>query len=573
VSGPPGALAYSWQRPLGAVVDGASTSFRVWCTRPVAVGFASATVSLEPAGFDVWEAQAEVGHGEDYWFIVDGEKLADPCSRWQPLGLDGPSRVFDPSSFAWSDAGFRSPTLGESVIYELHVGTFTAQGTLDAAVGELERLAALGVTTVELMPLAEGPGEHGWGYDGVYISAVSHAYGGPAALQRFVDAAHRAGLAVLLDVVYNHLGASGGGELAKFGPYFTDAHTTLWGGAINFCERDCDPVREWVAQSAAGWIRDFHIDGLRLDAIDAIYDESPRHIVSEVAERVHAIDQRALVIAEAGLNDARVIRPTGLGGLGCDAQWADEFQHALHALLTGERDGYYADFGSVGDLAKALRRPFVNDGGYSKFRRRLFGAPADDRPPSQFVVCSQNHDQVGNRALGDRLPADVRGLAAFCVLLAPFVPLLFMGEEYGESAPFQFFSDHTDPEIAEATRVGRAREFAHFGGFTGEVPDPQDPATFLASKLTRRRDGELESLYAALIRWRQVLSGEVELIELDEESSWLRLRRGEHEMICNFAEEPQTFGVSGAEVLLATAACAVVGEQLELTGRAAVLLG
>jgi maltooligosyltrehalose trehalohydrolase len=548
----------------------------VWCggdARALSVGFACGSVALEAVGFDVWEGVAEVGDGADYWFEVDGERLADPCSRWQPEGLGGPSRVFDPGRFAWSDGGFRAPALADSVIYELHVGTFTGEGTLDSAGRELERLAAIGVTTLELMPLAAGPGERGWGYDGVYISAVSHAYGGPAALQRFVDRAHGAGLAVLLDVVYNHVGPSGGGQLAKFGPYFTDAHSTPWGGAINFCDRDCDAVREWVAQSAAGWIGDFHIDGLRLDAIDAIYDQSPRHIVSEVAERVHAINPRAVVIAEAALNDPRVIRPLGSGGLGCDAQWADDFHHALHALLTGERDGYYADFGSVGDLAKAYHRPFVNDGRYSTFRRRRFGAPAEDRPPEQFVVCSQNHDQVGNRALGDRLPERVRPLAAFCVLLSPFVPLLFMGEEYGERAPFQFFSDHTDPAIAEATREGRRSEFAHFAGFTGEVPDPQARSTFLASKLTGERDPQLESLYIELLRRRRDLDGEVELVGLDEESSWLRLRRGTHEMIFNFAAEPQTFSASGLRVLLASGPCDELADAVTLPALAGALLG
>jgi maltooligosyltrehalose trehalohydrolase len=566
--------AYSWQRQLGAVVEGGGTRFRVWCKRgEVAVGFASGTVALEPVGFDVWEGSAEVGAGEDYWFVIERERLADPCSRWQPDGIGGPSRVFDPRQFDWSDDGFRPPALPDSVIYELHVGTFTAEGTLDSAITELERLAGLGITTVELMPLAEGPGERGWGYDGVYISAVNHAYGGPAALQRFVDAAHRVGLAVMLDVVYNHVGPLGGGELAKFGPYFTSSHHTPWGDAINFCDEDCDPVREWVAQSAAGWIRDFHVDGLRLDAIDAIYDQGPRHIVSEVVERVHAANANAVVIAEAGLNDPRVIRPLETGGLGCDAQWADDFHHALHVLLTGERDGYYADFGSIADLAKAFQRPFVNDGRYSPFRRRLFGAPANDRPVSQFVVFSQNHDQVGNRAIGDRLPTAVRPLAAFCVLLSPFVPLLFMGEEYGETAPFQFFADHPDPEIANATREGRRREFARFASFTGEVPDPEDEATFRASKLSGAQDSQLEGLYAALIRGRRDLRGEVEVIGLDEESSWLRLRRGAHEMICNFGGEPQTFDAPGARVLLATAPCESRSGVIDLPALAGVLLG
>jgi maltooligosyltrehalose trehalohydrolase len=428
------------------------------------------------------------------------------------------------------------------------------------------------VTAVELMPVAEGPGERGWGYDGVYIWAAHHAYGGPEGLQRFVDAAHAAGISVILDVVYNHVGASGGGALAAFGPYFTQRHHTFWGDAINYDDALCDGVREWAAQSAEAWARDFHLDGLRLDAIHAIYDDSAQPIVGEIAERVHAANPRALVIAESGLNDPRVIRPATVGGLGCDAQWADDFHHALRVLLTGDRDGYYSDFGTVADLAKAFHRPFVHDGGWSGFRKRRFGAPAEDRPPAQFVVFSQNHDQVGNRAFGDRLPSEARALAAFCVLLSPFVPMLFMGEEYGESAPFQFFTDHIDPDIAEATRTGRRNEFAAFASFAGEVPDPQDPATFAASKLTRRTDRSIEGLYAALVGCRREISGEAECLRLDEDGRWLHLRRGGHEMICNFAPRKKTFAVGDARLRLATADCAIEGGHLELPGLAGALL-
>ena len=331
------------------------------------------------------------------------------------------------------------------------------------------------MTTIELMPVAEFPGARGWGYDGVYQSATQSSYGGPLELQKLVDAAHALGLAVILDVVHNHVGASGTKALLAYGPYFTEKHHTPWGAGLNVDDEQCDAVREWVCQSAEGWVRDFHIDGLRLDAIHAIVDSSPEHLVAEIARRVHAARPGALVIAESGLNDPRVMRVPELGGHGCDAAWADDFHHALRTLLTGDTDGWYAEFDSLALLAKAFKRPHVHDGTYSAFRKRRFGAGADDVPPERFVVFSADHDQVGNRALGDRLPVETRALAAFCTLLSPFTPMLFQGEEYGERAPFQFFSDHIDPEIADATREGRRREFASFAEFSGEeVPDPQD---------------------------------------------------------------------------------------------------
>ncbi|MHB1809983.1 MAG: alpha-amylase family glycosyl hydrolase, partial [Solirubrobacteraceae bacterium] len=365
---------YPWQRRLGASPDEHGTTFRVWApqARAVTVLERGRRTELEAAGFDVWEGRTDA-RGGDYRYLLEGQagrsarRLPDPCSRHQPRGLRGPSRVFDASAHEWSDAGFAPAPLGDSVLYELHVGAFTQEGTLDAATQELPRLAALGITTVELMPVAEGPGERGWGYDGVYISATHHAYGGPAALQRFVDAAHAHGVGVILDVVYNHLGASGTRAMAAFGPYFTERYNTFWGDAINYDDELCDPVREWVLQSAEGWVRDFHVDGLRLDAIHAIFDQGARPIVGEIVKRVHAANPEAVVIAESGLNDPQVIRPPAEGGLGCDAQWADDFHHSLRALITDERDGYYADFGRVADLAKAYMRPFVDDGGYSPF--------------------------------------------------------------------------------------------------------------------------------------------------------------------------------------------------------------
>jgi maltooligosyltrehalose trehalohydrolase len=416
--------------------------------------------------------------------------------------------------------------------------------------------------------VAEFPGHHGWGYDGIYISAAHSAYGGPHALARLVAAAHEAGLAVILDVVYNHVGPSGSQALEAFGPYFTDKYSTPWGKAINYDDADCDPVREFVAQSATGWIRDFGIDGLRLDAIHAIFDSSAEHIVAAVARRVHDAREDAVVIAESGLNDPRVMRDRAVGGWGCDAAWADDFHHSLRTLVTGDLDGYYADFGSVADLAKCWHRPLVHDGTYSAFRRRRFGAPADDVPPERFVVFDQDHDQVGNRALGDRLPSEARPLAAFCTLLSPYVPMLFMGEEYGEEAPFQFFSDHIDEDIAQATREGRRAEFASFAAFSGEeIPDPQDRATFERSKLTRRRDPALSNLYAELLKTRRRLPpGDVDAIEFDEDGRWLRVRRGRFELAMNFAREARHVPCSGESVVLATTAAdpAIVDGHVEL---------
>ena len=551
-----------WRRPLGAspLADG-TTEFRVWAPTASKVGvrLGAEVIPLQPAGLGVHEGRLAARAGDDYLYVLEGgrhdarRELPDPASRHQPEGLRGPSRVVDPGAFRFTDAGFEPPALEDLVLYELHVGAFTPEGTFDAAALQLAQLASIGVNAVELMPVADFPGNRGWGYDGVYVSAAHRAYGGPEGLARFVDAAHAAGVAVVLDVVYNHLGASGVKAIEAFGPYFTDRYETFWGKAINYDGPDSDPVREWVCQSATGWVRDFHVDGLRLDAIQAIFDSSAKHIVAEAAERVHAARPGALVIAESGLNDPRVIRPPAQGGWACDAQWADEFHHALRALLTGDRDGYYSDFGRVADLAKAYRRPFVYDGQYSPFRRRSFGAPAGDRPPAQFVVFDANHDQVGNRAFGDRLPHEVRALAAFATLLSPFTPMLFMGEEYGERAPFQFFSDHIDEDIARATREGRRREFAAFASFGQEIPDPQDPATFAASKLTRERDERLAGLYADLLRERRPLRGEAADVELDEDARWLRVRRGDAELVMNFASgEDAEVPVRGAAVALAT---------------------
>jgi maltooligosyltrehalose trehalohydrolase len=548
-----GSAEYPWERPLGAWPRGdGSTEFRVWAPRAESISLrvSGRDVALTDAGLGVYEAVTPAQPGDDYWYSVNDHTHPDPASRWQPEGIRGPSRIVELPA----PPRFRAPSMRELVIYELHIGTFTPQGSFEAAIEHLPALAELGIGAIEVMPVAEFPGHHGWGYDGIYISATQSSYGGPHAFRRLIDAAHDAGLAVILDVVYNHVGASGTPALEAFGPYFTDKYETPWGRAMNYDDADCDPVREWVLQSAVGWIRDFGVDGLRLDAIHAIVDSSAEHLVEALARRVHETRTDALVIAESGLNDPRVMRDRALGGWGCDGAWADDFHHSLRALVTEEREGYYEEFGAVAQLAKSFHRPHVHDGSYSSFRRRRFGAPADDVPPDRFVVFDQNHDQVGNRAFGDRLPPAARPLAAFCTLLSPFVPLLFMGEEYGEDAPFQFFTDHIDQLIADATRDGRRAEFASFTSFAAdEIPDPQDPATFEHSKLTRRRDEELADLYARLLEVRRRLPPtEPDAIDFDEDARWLRVRRGRFELIANFSAERRSVACRGTSVEVAT---------------------
>ncbi len=546
-----------WERPLGATPEGPDrTVFRTWApnAREVAVELGGERHPLTEEALGVWAGTLQAGHGEDYRLVLDGTAWPDPCTRWQPEGLRGPSRVVDPARFSWSDAGWGGVALEDLVLYELHVGTFTHEGTFDAAIPYLEGLRDLGVTAVELMPVAEFPGVRGWGYDGVYLWSAQSSYGGPEGLARLVDAAHAAGLGVVLDVVPNHVGASGAQALEAFGPYFTERYGTFWGKAMNYDDADCDPVREWLLQGAVAWVRDLHLDGFRLDAIHAVYDTSARHVLAELAARVRAQAHRTLVISESGMNDPKVMRRRDRGGLGHDAAWADDFHHALRTLVTDEREGYYAEFGRVADLAKAFRRPHVHDGQFSAFRRKRFGAPADDVAPEQFVVFDQNHDQVGNRAVGDRLPAAARPLAALCTLLSPFTPMLFMGEEHGEEAPFQFFTDHIDEEIAVATRDGRRREFGSFAAFAGEeVPDPQAVETFERSKLTRRGDPALRELYGALLRARRELPRDEARTEHDEDARWLRVTRGDAELVCNFDHErEQVVPAEGGRVVLAT---------------------
>jgi maltooligosyltrehalose trehalohydrolase len=547
------------------LVDGRA-EFRVWAPRATTVSLTvgGRSRALADAGYGVYETAIPATAGEDYAFVLDGAELPDPCSRWQPCGLRGRSRLLDARELRGADDGFTAPAPERLLIYELHVGTFSEAGTFTGAIEHLDALAQLGVTAIELMPVAEFPGARGWGYDGVYLSAAQSSYGGPLELAELVAAAHERGLAVVLDVVYNHVGASGAQALEAFGPYFTAKYETPWGKAINYDDEWSDPVREWVCQSAEYWVSEMGFDGLRLDAIHAIFDSSAEQIVAAVARRVHARKPDAYVIAESGLNDPRVMRAVASGGYDCDATWADDFHHALRTLITDEHDGYYADFGEVADLAKAMHRPHVHDGVYSPFRRRRFGAPADDVPVQRFVVFSQDHDQVGNRAFGDRMPAQARPLAAFCTLLSPFTPMLFMGEEYAEPAPFQFFSNHIDPDIAEATRTGRREEIARFAAFgdANEIPDPEDPATFERSKLTRQVDPAILALYARLIEARRAIpAGDADEIRFDEIDRWLLVRRGPFEIACNFDRARTVeIPVAGTTVQLATNPEAQVSE-------------
>jgi maltooligosyltrehalose trehalohydrolase len=428
----------------------------------------------------------------------------DPASRWQPAGVHGPSAVDDPR-FAWTDHAFRAPPLHQQILYELHVGAFTPERTFDGVIERLDALVDLGVTTIELLPVAQFPGARNWGYDGVLPYAVQDSYGGPDGLRRLVDAAHAAGLAVVLDVVYNHLGPEGN-HLADFGPYFSDRYATPWGDAVNVDGPDADPVRRYLVENAVRWVRDFHVDGLRLDAVHAILDQSATHLLEELAtavgrEAAH-LGRPVHVVAESDLCDARLVRPPEVGGYGLDGQWGDDFHHAVHVALTGEQDGYYADYRGLEDLATQLRDRYVHAGRYSVARGRTVGRPAPDVPYDRFVVCVQNHDQVGNRRDGERLhtlvgPAGAR-LAAAALLTSPFVPLLFMGEEHADPAPFQYFTSHTDPDLAAAVTEGRRAEFGGFDAWAGVAPDPQDEATLARSTvdLGWREHPDHASVYA-----------------------------------------------------------------------------
>jgi maltooligosyltrehalose trehalohydrolase len=509
----------------GARPQNAATRFTVWAPKArqlsvrVRTGGATGEHPLARGEHGVFSATIPgVKPGDDYAYRIDGgPERPDPASRWQPYGVHGASRVVDPEAFEWTDGSWKGIEMADYVIYELHVGTFTPEGTFEAVIPRLAALRELGITAIELMPVAQFPGERNWGYDGVQLYAPQNSYGGPEALKRLVNAAHAEGLAVVLDVVYNHIGPEGN-YLAEYAPYFTDVYRTPWGPAVNYDGPDSDEVRRFVIENACYWVSEFHVDALRLDAIHGIFDFQARHVLAELTARVHALAKElgrmVQVIAESDLNDPRLLRPVTQGGFAMDAQWSDDFHHAVHVALTGESAGYYEGFARYGDIAAvadALERRFVFQGQYAPHRRRRHGAPATDVPADHFIISLQNHDQVGNRAAGDRLsalvPPDALRLAAALLLLAPYVPMLFMGEEYGEVAPFQYFVSHSDRGLVEAVRKGRREEFESFG-WAGEAPDPQAAETFARSRIDFElgNEGEharLRAMYRELLAIRR----------------------------------------------------------------------
>ena len=552
-------------------------TFRVWAPFPKDVTLVVNGARQPMAGDASGWRTATIGNadaGADYGFILDGEgPFPDPRSPCQPQGVHGLSRVVNHAAFQWGDAGWQAPPLASASFYELHVGTFTQEGTFAAAIEKLDHLVELGITHVELMPVAEFSGSHGWGYDGVDLYAPHHAYGSPEDLKRLVEACHARRLAVFLDVVYNHLGPTGN-YLGKFGPYFTSHYATPWGQALNFDDADNGEVRRFFCDNALMWLRDFHFDGLRLDAVHAIVDASAEpflaQLESEVKELAAATGRNLTLVAESDLNDPRLLAACEAGGFELDAQWSDDFHHSLHSVLTGEKTGYYADFGTLADLAKALRNAWVYDGQYSHFRRRTHGRPHNHLSGHRFLGYLQNHDQVGNRAKGERssqlMSVGKLKIGAALVLTAPFLPMLFQGEEWGASTPFLYFTDHEDQALVEAVREGRRREFAAFGWKPEEIPDPQAPETFARSKL---KWGEVHvGKHADLWRWHKELirlrrsefalgDGRLELVNVrfDEEARWLALERGTFAIVCNLSEDKQVIPVEANmhwEVVLAS---------------------
>ena len=489
----------------GAFLGPEGIFFRVWAPncREVSLKLVfpeERLLPMRPAGKGFFEINCPglgTKTGARYFYLLDGEKQRpDPASRFQPEGVHGPSEAVDPAGHAWQDAGWKNPPIGDYIIYELHIGAFTPEGTFEAAIKRIPHMKELGITAVEIMPVAQFPGGRNWGYDGAYPYAPQNSYGGPVGFKKLIDAFHQAGIAVILDVVYNHLGPEGA-YMADYGPYFTGRYKTPWGSAINYDGPSSGPVRRFFIGNALYWLREFHIDALRLDAVHGIFDVSPVHIIEELMEETRGLEKRAgrpfYIFMESDRNDTRFIRPRAFGGFGVDAHWNEDFHHALHVILTGERDGYYMDFSGAGDMLKSFAEGFVYTGRYSVYRAKRHGSPSADIPPGRFVAFSQNHDQVGNRFLGDRLscclPPGKLKLAAAMVLLGPYIPLIFMGEEYGEKAPFMYFVSHSDEKLVRSVREGRRREFYSFG-WKGEIPDPQGEETFSRSKIRPELSGE-----------------------------------------------------------------------------------
>ncbi|MDK1359709.1 malto-oligosyltrehalose trehalohydrolase [Arthrobacter sp. zg-Y1219] len=545
-----------------------------------------------------WHAQhAELTEDIDYGYLINDAEtpVPDPRSRRQPEGVHALSRTFDPDLYQWHDAGWVSPGLDGSAIYEMHVGTFTPEGTLDAAIGRLDYLVDLGVRFVELLPVNAFNGTHNWGYDGVLWYAVQETYGGPEAYQRFVDAAHQAGLGVIQDVVYNHLGPSGN-YLPMFGPYLTEGKSNTWGDSVNLDGPLSDAVREYIVDNVLMWFRDYHVDGLRLDAVHALHDERAVHILEEMAaatdECAEALGKPLFLIAESDLNNPRLITPRNVNGYGLAGQWSDDFHHAAHTNLTGENGGYYEDFDSVGALAKVLQEGFFHNGTFSTFRERAHGRPLDKETVTarQLVTAIQNHDQIGNRAAGDRLSATLGyeqlALGAVLSLASPFTPMLFMGEEFGASTPWQFFTSHPEPELGKATAEGRLKEFERMGWDPATVPNPQDPTTFTNSKLDWSEaeegdHGRLLDLYRRLLKLRRETPDLMDpdlrnvRVDYDEEERWLVMQRGSTAVALNFADTPREAPLpftAPAKVLLETAPSRMDGGTVQLPAYGAAVL-
>ncbi|AUY54542.1 malto-oligosyltrehalose trehalohydrolase [Streptomyces sp. CB01881] len=558
----------------------------------VEVGGARHPLARDGARAGWWRGEAPAG---DYAFRLDGgPPLPDPRSPRQPHGPDGPSRPVDHAAFRWSQTGWRGRPLPGAVLYELHVGTFTAAGTFDAAARHLEHLAGLGVDFVELLPVCPFPGRHGWGYDGVSLWAVHEPYGGPEGLKRFVDAAHRTGLGVVLDVVHNHLGPSGN-YLPAYGPYFTDRHHTPWGSAVNLDAPGSDEVRAYLTGSALAWLRDYRIDGLRLDAVHALADDRAVHFLEELATEVEklaiATNRPLFLVAESDLNSPRTTAPREAGGQGLTAQWSDDFHHALHTALTGESQGYYGDFAAapLAAVARTLTRGFFHDGGWSSFRGRSHGRPFPAAHGHRLLGYLQTHDQIGNRALGDRLSTSLSpgqlACGAALVLTSPFTPMLFMGEEWGASTPWQYFTDHTDPGLAEAVRQGRRREFAEHGWQAEAVPDPQEPATVLRSVLDwteprRAPHSELLSWHRELIRLRrdrpELADPDLSAVRVgfDEAARWLVVHRGPYRVAVNLSDSSAVLplGAAGREVVAAFGEAAIDGAGVRVGAESAAVV-
>jgi maltooligosyltrehalose trehalohydrolase len=552
------------------------------------------TVELERQA-DGWYTGdvAEAHAGREYGFLLDESEtlLSDPRSRWQPFGVHGPSRFYE-DRFTWTDQEWSGKPLPDSIFYELHIGTFTPQGTFASAIDRLDHLLRLGITHVELLPVNDFNGEWNWGYDGVLWYAVHEAYGGPDGLKAFVDACHARGLAVALDVVYNHLGPSGN-FLPEFGPYLKDGRST-WGDLINLDGEDSGPVREFILQNAEMWLSEFHIDALRLDAVHALRDESETHLLAELSERVELLSESLgrplLLIAESDLNDPIMVTSWAQGGYGLDAQWDDDVHHAIHAVLTGERQAYYVDFGSLAVLAKVMTCAFLHDGTFSTFRGKVHGKPVDRQsiPGNQFVVCLQNHDQVGNRAAGDRLPEittpALLKVGAVLMLTSPFTPMLWMGEEWAASTKWPFFTSHSEPELKEATGKGRVEEFRDHGWDTSEMIDPQDPAAFYSAKLDWSEvfvdvHREMLDFYETLIRLRRQHADlrdprlDRVLAEFNEDQGWFVLHRGSLRVIANFLDTEQVITESCQEILLSTdVTCSILGDTVHLGPHSAVVV-